>query len=148
MSRILGQIHGPSDCGVVSSKSFSCNMNMYMESLQYNSCLNRKLSIDTNGDIKNCPSMTKKFGNIRTTLLKDVLNNPTFRDLWQITKDMISVCKDCEFRSVCTDCRAYLQDPGNTYSKPLKCGYDPYQCTWEPWAQNKENNYAISYYSI
>ena len=50
--------------------------------------------------------------------------------LKNIKKDQISVCKDCEFRYVCTDCRAYTQNSGDQYSKPLKCNYDPYTATW------------------
>lgn len=34
-----------------------------------------------------------------------------FKDLWAINKDKILVCQDCEFRYICTDCRAYLEMP-------------------------------------
>ena len=47
-----------------------------------------------------------------------------------INKDLIDVCKDCEFRYICTDCRAYIQDKNNIYSKPAKCNYDPYNAEW------------------
>ena len=39
--------------------------------------------------------------------------------------------KDCKFRYICTDCRAYLANPNDMYSKPLKCNYNPYSATWE-----------------
>ena len=29
-----------------------------------------------------------------------------------------------------TDCRAYIQDKNNIYSKPAKCNYDPYNAEW------------------
>jgi len=54
-----------------------------------------------------------------------------FKDLWSINKDQIEVCKDCEFRYVCTDCRAFITDPDNRYSKPSTCTYDPYTAQWE-----------------
>ncbi|MDR2057516.1 MAG: hypothetical protein LBP83_04405, partial [Dysgonamonadaceae bacterium] len=39
-------------------------------------------------------------------------------------------CKDCEFRYICTDCRAYLQDSNDIYSQPAKCNYNPYIAKW------------------
>jgi hypothetical protein len=58
------------------------------------------------------------------------------------------VCKDCEFRYICTDCRAYLEDPYNEYSKPLKCGYDPYTGEWSEWSTNPLKQAAIKYYGM
>ena len=40
----------------------------YLESLRFNSCLNRKLSVDARGEIRNCPSMPASFGNAKTTM--------------------------------------------------------------------------------
>lgn len=37
----------------------------------------------------------------------------------------------CEFRYICIDCRAYLVAPENIYSKPQKCGYDPFTNKWK-----------------
>ena len=74
--------------------------------------------------------MLESFGNIGQSTLKEVIDNPEFRKMWGITKDQISICKDCEFRYVCSDCRAFLQKPEDKFSKPLKCGYDPYTATW------------------
>jgi SPASM domain peptide maturase of grasp-with-spasm system len=135
-------------CGVVNRSYFSINTDLYLESFQHNTCLNRKIAIDANGDIKNCPSMTKSYGNIRDTTLAEAIEKPGFKDAWYIHKDQISVCKDCEFRHICTDCRAYLEDPQDKYSKPLKCGYDPYTCTWEEWSTNPLKQQAIEYYGM
>lgn len=124
-SKITDHTH----CGVISPEWFSLNITSYTESIFYNSCLNKKISIDVNGNIKNCPSMKSTFGNINNVDLKEVLLNDRFKFLWTIKKDDISVCKDCEFRYICTDCRAYLPS-SEIYSKPAKCKYDPYTGTW------------------
>jgi SPASM domain peptide maturase of grasp-with-spasm system len=92
--------------------------------------------------------MAKSYGNIKDTKLIDVVNNPEFQKLWYIHKDQISVCKDCEFRHICTDCRAYLENPKDVYSKPLKCGYNPYTCEWEEWSTNPLKQQAIDYYEM
>ena len=65
--------------------------------------------------------MSQSFGNIKDTTLEEALCHPDFKKYWNITKDQIEVCKDCEFRHICTDCRAYIEEPDNQYSKPLKC---------------------------
>lgn len=135
-------------CGVISEYYFSPNPLHYTESLHHNTCLNRKISIDANGNIKNCPSMPESYGNIRDTTLAEALNKPGFKKYWHITKDQIAVCKDCEFRHICTDCRAYLENPEDIYSKPLKCGYNPYTCEWEEWSTHPMKQKAIVHYGI
>ena len=75
--------------------------------------------------------MAKSYGNVKDTTLKEVISNPEFQELWTISKDQIDVCKDCEFRHMCTDCRAFIKDPENIYSQPSKCTYNPYICKWD-----------------
>ncbi|MEZ5040972.1 MAG: grasp-with-spasm system SPASM domain peptide maturase [Saprospiraceae bacterium] len=148
---IFSSVNGISDsrhCGLVSHQYFSINRKMFTESQNHNTCLNRKISIDIDGNIKNCPSMSQSFGNIKDTTLKDALEHPEFKKYWNITKDQTSVCRDCEFRYICTDCRAYLEDPEDEYSKPLKCGYNPYSGEWTEWSTNPLKQKAIVYYEM
>lgn len=135
-------------CGNIFRNSFTINIPNYTESQYHNSCLNQKISIDQNGEIKNCPSMITSYGNIKDTSLEKAVNKKGFKDLWNITKSKIGICKDCEFRDICTDCRAYLQDPNDIYSKPLKCGYDPYTNKWEDWTTNPLSKIGIEHYSL
>jgi SPASM domain peptide maturase of grasp-with-spasm system len=135
-------------CGVIDESNFIFTDQFYFESISYNSCLNRKISIDIHGNIKNCPSMKESFGKINDTSLMAVVNNPLFKKTWNISKDQISVCKDCEFRYVCMDCRAYLETPSDILSKPLKCGYDPYTGLWEEWSTNPLKHKAIDHYKL
>ena len=51
-------------CGVVKTEYFNTNMPKILESLNHNSCLHKKISIDKDGYIRNCPSMPQHFGNI------------------------------------------------------------------------------------
>ncbi len=135
-------------CGITKKDSFTINIKMFAESGRYNSCLNRKVSIDANGNIKNCPSMPQSFGNIKDSTLQDALGHKDFKKYWSLTKDQVEVCKDCEFRYICTDCRAYKEDPSNDYSKPLKCGYSPYTNTWQEWSANPLKQGAIEHYGM
>jgi len=92
--------------------------------------------------------MSETYGNIADTSIFTALNNANFKKYWNISKSKISVCKDCEFRYVCTDCRAYLENPNNNFSKPLKCGYDPYTNEWSSWSSNPLKEKAIEFYQM
>ena len=118
-------------CGNIDQKYFSIEMNHFTEAQHFNTCLNRKICIDENGEVKNCPSMTKSFGHIDDVNLKKIITNFEFTKIWSIRKDDIDVCKDCEFRYICTDCRCYIKSPENIYSQPARCGYNPYIAKWE-----------------
>ena len=107
-----------------------------------------KVSVDQNGNIKNCPSMKETFGNIKDTTLSEAIEKPGFKKYWDINKDKIHVCKDCEFRYICTDCRAYVEDPEDILSKPLKCGYNPYTGEWSEWSTNPLKQKAIDFYGM
>jgi SPASM domain peptide maturase of grasp-with-spasm system len=139
---------GSKQCGKIHSNCFSCNIKTFSESQRFNTCLNGKVSITDDGFIKNCPSLNETFGNISDNMLDKTVRSVSFQKLWRINKDTIDVCKDCEFRHVCTDCRAFLEDPNNLYSKPLKCGYDPYTTRWEEWSTNPLKQAAIQHYNL
>lgn len=137
-----------SHCGKIGADYFSLNVNSFGESESFNSCLNKKIGVDVNGNIKNCPSMSKSFGNIKDITLKDAMEFSGFKDVWSLNKDKISICKDCEFRYICTDCRAYTENPEDINSKPLKCGYDPYTNKWKEWSTNPLKQQAIEHYKM
>lgn len=136
------------NCGNINKEYFSLTIEHFTEAQHHNTCLNRKISIDVDGNIKNCPSMKENFGNIKDTTLEEALNKVNFKKYWNIKKDDIVVCKNCEFRYICTDCRAYIEDPKDIYSKPLKCGYNPYTTEWEEWSSNPLKQKIIEFYGM
>lgn len=136
-------------CGVLSIKNLNApTVHNFFETKRHNGCLNRKVSVDAAGQIKNCPSMAQSYGNIGDTRLLEAIVKPGFQDKWHITKDQIDTCRDCELRYVCSDCRAYVDNPQDPYSKPLKCGYNPYTATWEEWSQHPLKQRAVQYYGL
>ncbi|WP_299214288.1 grasp-with-spasm system SPASM domain peptide maturase [uncultured Dokdonia sp.] len=146
------KIHSNKCCGIINEKSLVIR-DIYgtSENINFNSCLYKKISIDVNGEIKNCPSMSKSYGNIKSNSLKEITANTSFKKYWNINKDQINICQDCEFRYICTDCRAYterthINKQGLDISKPLKCGYDPYTGKWEEWSKNPLKAKAIKAY--
>lgn len=121
-------ISSENNCGCISKSFFSINVESYTESNLYNSCLHKKIGIDSGGNIRNCPSLTRQFGPVDKTQISDVILTDEFKSYSKITKDQINVCKDCEHRYMCTDCRAFVTD---IHAKPAKCGYNPYLAKWE-----------------
>lgn len=142
-----------SHCGKVNIQSFNTNLPKVLEAINYNSCLYKKISIDINGNIKNCPALPCNFGNLKNNTLKSALEQVDFKKYWNLNKDEIQICKDCEFRYICTDCRAYTElthsnQSGLDISKPLKCGYDPYTGKWAEWSSNPLKQKAIKFYNM
>ncbi len=123
-------------CGNIDPKLFHPDVVSFFESKKFNSCLNRKVSIDIAGNVRNCPSLPQIHGNICRDSLNEIILRGRFKEIWSISKDQIDTCQVCEFRYVCSDCRAYLENPNDIFSKPLKCGYDPYKGKWEDWAED------------
>jgi len=133
-------------CGLISSMYFRVNIKSFSEAKNFNSCLHKKIAIDKNGNIGNCPSIPKKYGNINEHSLMEAVGLTDFKKIGAIKKDDINICKTCEFRYICSDCRAYTENPADLHSKPLKCGYDPNTNEWKQWSSNPLKQKAIDYY--
>lgn len=118
-------------CGNVSSEYFSISTPAYINNKNNNNCLAFKLSIDKDGQIKNCPSYNQSYGDINNKSISEILFKTNFKELWNVTKDKISICSDCEFRWICTDCRVFTKSSESLYSKPSKCNYNPYIGLWK-----------------
>ena len=128
---IKDEIESSNHCGIINIDYFALTEpRTFAEFKNFNSCLNRKIGIDINGDIKNCPSLKTVYGNIRKDKIRNIISEE-FKEVWFIKKDQIETCKICEFRYVCSDCRAFTTDNSNLFSKPEKCGYDPISMEWK-----------------
>ncbi|WGH75235.1 grasp-with-spasm system SPASM domain peptide maturase [Tenacibaculum tangerinum] len=116
------------NCGIINFESLSFgDENQFRANKKFNSCLYKKLTIDSKGNLKNCPHLTT---NSNDNTIANVVSNPDFQKMWLIKKDDIEICKDCEFRYNCNDCRAFTVKANYVYSKPLKCTYNPYTNEW------------------
>lgn len=123
-------VDAPSCCGQVHEGYFIAETETFAEAQEHNTCLNRKVSVDADGQIRNCPSLPMSYGDVNETSIHEAVMRRDFQELWEINKDQIDTCRDCEFRYICTDCRAFIDDEDDLYSKPSKCSYDPYTATW------------------
>lgn len=118
-------------CTAISENSFRVNMQYFFEAQNHNTCLNRKICIDSKGDFKICLKMDWHCGNIENHSLNEIINKSELTKYWILSKKNVDVCKDCEYRYSCRDCRANVKDPENIYSQPAKCTYNPYIAKWQ-----------------
>ena len=121
---------GASQCGVVEPQQFNCNREFFFLSGGYNTCLYRKVAIDREGYIRSCPASPQRFGRVGETPIAGAMSQPGFRRLWGITKDRVDVCRDCEFRRICPDCRVFTRNPERPTAHPARCAYNPYLARW------------------
>ncbi|AKM83472.1 hypothetical protein A2422_01195 [Candidatus Woesebacteria bacterium RIFOXYC1_FULL_31_51] len=122
--------------GVMASPNFSINKDMLARNLSNNSCLSGKIAITDNGDVLPCVfSRDQIVGNVLEKSLAEIVDGNRLIKVWQNTKDCVQVCKDCEYRYCCTDCRPSSlgtnQNVGEYLTAPYpKCAYNPYEGKW------------------
>lgn len=111
---------------------FNLSVLFYSEAKTHNPYFNRKLFIDGKGEIRNSPECKVTFGNIqKIQKIEKVILSNAFQKKWFITKDMIDVCKDCEFRSICIGGKNILQRTAKEWYYLEECQFNPYISKWK-----------------
>ncbi len=96
----------------------------------FHNCFSRSLCITSNGNVTPCIMIRDKIlGNISNQSLINVFENCETQNFRKLTKNVILVCRDCEYRYLCFDCRVWAPDD-NFLGKPIWCSYDPYSGKW------------------
>ncbi len=107
---------------------FTVDIRLYMESQFHNTFFNKKLIIDSEDTILDHVN-GNSFGKLKKGVLMNLLQSPEFKKLWNVKKDDISVCKDCEYRHMCVDSRKPIHVKGE-WKFDTMCNYDPYSGKW------------------
>lgn len=113
---------------------FVVNYLLYMESLRYNSYYNRKIFINLLGNVSVGPLSDSFFGNVYEQGFdwSTVLERKDIKVIWELHKDMISVCKNCEFRYMCIDSRIPKKhSEGTEWYHDTECNYNPFIAKWK-----------------
>lgn len=120
--------------------TFNVNIQHFSEAHHFNTYFNRKVYIDNEGFIKNTPESDKEVVNINEIKSKEEFKKSIlsmdFIDLWDAKKDLIDVCKDCEFRYMCVDNRIPNKRNNNSWYYKEECDYNPFINKW-----NNESKY-------
>jgi len=131
---------------LITKKNFSIPLSrkLYERISQGHNCFGRRLYISTNLNVYPCVMERRvSHGSLRNNTLKNILKSSIF----EMTKDNIEVCSDCEFRYCCHDCRPdSLSD--NIFAKPWYCTYNPYNGEWtdvEIFINSIEQKYGVKF---
>lgn len=110
--------------------NFDVNIQLFTEAQYYNTFFNKKLIIDSSGNIKPDLFSSEIYANIFSLdSLKNVLSDNSLKKYWHVRKDDILICKDCEYRYMCVDCRTPTFKDGKWHLP--SCSYDPYTAKFE-----------------
>ncbi len=115
---------------IISIGTMVCNLPFFNESMNFNVGLNRKVSIDYDGNIKNFVNHLKSFGNVNKIKIENAIKQKVFQELWNIRNDNIEKCKDCEYRYMCLSNSDIIKKDSRFY-KVDDCNYDPYSGKWK-----------------
>ena len=92
--------------GLMTAPSFTVDKETLSRYLSGHSCLLGKITITDTGDVLPCIfSRNLVVGNVQDSLLQKIVAGQKLEVVWKSTKDNVLVCRDCEYRYVCFDCR-------------------------------------------
>ncbi|MCI0470923.1 MAG: SPASM domain-containing protein [Candidatus Aminicenantes bacterium] len=125
---VAASLHGDF---TISPESMSIDPYLFFYRHEFNPCWGNQIAVDVQGDIKACLWSDEILGNIKKNNIKDMVFSKKFDKSWELTKEQFEVCRDCEYRYVCPDCRVKtLKETGSIYSKTSYCTYDPGTGEW------------------
>lgn len=120
--------------GLITEPNFKTDWNSFWRNHYYHSCLAGKLAITADGNVIPCIfSRAELIGNVREKGIAEMINSSETLSKWKLTKDNVLVCKDCEYRYACFDCRPLADDChlGHYSDAPSpRCTYNPYSGEW------------------
>lgn len=126
----------PNDVAVRESKwlsrpEFRAVREQYEHNRRWNPCWAGKLAVTSAGDVMPCVmGRSVVVGNVQEQSLSAILADPRLRAMWALTKDQVAVCRECEYRYVCGDCRPLASAAGDLRGPISRCTYSPRLGLW------------------
>ena len=114
---------------IITKKRFSRPLKPKISSLlaSGHNCFSQKIYITHDLRVYPCPMERGiEYGSLEDNKLNQIMEKMS-----PINKNAIKVCKDCEYRYACMDCRPDRLE-NDLLAKPWYCSYDPYKSTWQP----------------
>ena len=102
----------------------------YRLNMVYNSCWIGKIAITSDENFRPCIYSQIVLGNLREDSIEAIFREA--KKYWMINKDKVEICRDCELKYLCFDCREIsFRLTNDLYGCNPNCNYDPYQGTWK-----------------
>ncbi len=105
----------------------------FFESNLVNIYFYNKIFIDKESNIKNSDKTSYVYGSLKELNqidFKEILKDKEFTKYWNSKKDETLICKDCEFRNLCSDNRVPHLNSKNVWTHLQECEYNPYISKW------------------
>ncbi len=88
-------------------------------------CFHSKLAVAEDGRVLPCPAgRAWVLGDVRKESLAEVLADGRHKPYWELSKQHIPACSECEFQLGCFDCRV-VQGNGKSLTEVHHCAYRP-----------------------
>lgn len=123
------QVIGRGQPDLVRPEDFVASISIITEAMQFNIGLNRKISVDADGFIRNYVSHETNFGHVSRVKIQDVARSAGFQEKWLLHNDRIEKCRDCQYRYLCLSNSDIVEADGKYYKKDT-CRFDPYANIW------------------
>lgn len=120
-------------CNNVYPEKFHVNHEIFLESINHNLFFHKQVYVDQELKIKNGLTTKIDFGSIldlNSNQIQSILISNQFRRHWEIPKNQILVCNQCEFRLMCPDPKPVKKVSDNLYVNVYECNYNPYISLW------------------
>lgn len=134
---IAPDMRSVAEYGVSVQPKFRVDAKMLEHYTSGHSCLAGKITITDTGEVYPCIfARSHSLGNTRRQGgLDPVLHGAGLQRVWNTTKDDVMVCRDCEYRYVCFDCRPLSEGVAAGQADFLhapypRCSYNPYTGEW------------------
>lgn len=104
--------------------NYSFDLDSFYHNLNFHPCLGKTLFVSTKGNLYPCPLYkSKNFGNIKNNSLLNFLkkNKNIIYEFWSNNLDFVNGCAECEFRYLCSDCRACEEEITNELNQKKLC---------------------------
>ncbi len=110
------------------------DQSFYSFNLKHNSCWGQKIAFSSEGKIKPCIYSHISIMDFNPDVLDFDIDTviSLLQKYWDISKNKVEKCKDCEFRYICFDCREIpFEQYRNIFAPNPLCKYDPDKGSWE-----------------
>ena len=117
---------------LMTKPNFKTSESYFNNAYYNNTCWYGKCVVSTDGTVYPCEfERNIKYGNVRSRSITNIISSKVVDKYWYLDFSKIDICKDCEFRFACKDCRptAFGQNGFLTDKNP-RCKYNPYNGTW------------------
>ena len=117
---------------------------MFNNAYQTNTCWYGKFAITETGIVIPCVfERNIILGDVKKQSIQEILESETLKKYWFLTIDQVKICKDCEFRYACIDCRPLgIASCGDMYDKNTRCIYNPQTGEWKA---EINNNFSMNF---